>query len=268
MPDDDHEMTASHPASRHLRAAEAPPAPVRDPRPLSALFPRQAALTPDVVAFGPDIVDERTFRLLGNVEGKRVVELGPGDGYAAVALARQGAKVITVDPSAARLDAVRNLCDREEVRVELHQSDLAELAFIRADTVDLVLSVYSMATVDDPDRVFRQVHRVLRPESHLVLAVPHPAFSMIDPETLDGEISLARPYWDREPRGWTVPGEDGVEHPRTISDLFTSLSRANFRVDTLLEPEPPSDVVRGPVWSRAMAWVPATLILRARKEGI
>lgn len=268
MSDDDTHMTASHPASRHLRAADVPPEPGRDPRPLSALFPAHAALATDVVAFGPDIADERTLRLLGNVEGKRVLELGPGSGHAAVALAKQGAKVITVDPSVERLDAVRTLCDREDVKVELHQSDLAELAFIRADTIDLALSVYAMASVDDPDRVFRQVHRVLRPESHLVLAVPHPAFAMIDPDSVDQEISLARPYWDREPRGWSVPGEEGVEHPRTISELFTSLGRANFRVDTLLEPEPSPEAVHSPLWSRAMAWVPATLVVRARKEGI
>jgi hypothetical protein len=53
-----------------------------------------------------------------------------------------------------------------------------------------------------------------------------------------------------------------------LSDLFTSLSRANFRVDTILEPEPEAGTVRRPYWTSAMAWVPATLVVRARKEGI
>ena len=39
----------------------------------------------------------------------------------------------------------------------------------------------ALASVDDLARVFRQVHRVLKPEAPLVCSVPHPAFAMIDP---------------------------------------------------------------------------------------
>jgi hypothetical protein len=37
-------------------------------------------------------------------------------------------------------------------------------------------------------------------------------------------------------------------------------------VDTILEPEPTG--TRSAYWRDAMSWAPATLILRARKEGI
>ena len=56
--------------------------------------------------------------------------------------------------------------------------------------------------------------------------------------------------------------------PRTISQLFTSLGRANFRVDTLLEPEPAATGRRSATWHDHMRYVPATLVLRARKQGI
>ncbi len=69
-------------------------------------------------------------------------------------------------------------------------------------------------------------------------------------------------------RPWSVGDEQGYEYPRTIGDLFTSLSRANFRVDTLLEPEPAGGRAQLASWPDAMRWAPATLILRARKEGI
>jgi len=255
MPDRaDNDMTDGHP-SGHLRAA---PELAADPGlPLSALFPTGAVLPHDVVTYGPDIPTEASYRLLGNVEGKRVLELGCGAGHAAVALAKQGAHVISVDPSHRRLDRVRTACEREEVRVELHQSDLAELAFVRADTIDTVLSVFALATVPDLDRVFRQVHRVLRSESHLVFSVPHPAYGLV----------TGGHYFDARPRPWDTGDAVGHEFPRTISELFTSLGRANFRVDTLLEPEP-NDGPHSSFWQPAMATSPATLLLRARKEGI
>jgi hypothetical protein len=56
--------------------------------------------------------------------------------------------------------------------------------------------------------------------------------------------------------------------PRTIGALFTALGRANFRVDTVLEPQPAAGGPRGSAWHDHMRYVPSTLIIRARKQGI
>jgi SAM-dependent methyltransferase len=248
------EITTGHP-SAHLRAA---PSPGDEPPPsLSAAFPAEADLPPDVVCYGPDIADESSLRLIGNVDAKRVLELGGGAGQNAVALARQGAHVIVVDPSHRRIERIRARCDDEHVRVELHQSDLAELAFVRAETIDVVVSVFSMGSVADLDRVFRQVHRVLRRDGTFVFSIPHPAFVL----TQGGS------YFDELPRAWEGDDASGEERPRTISDIFTGLMRANFRVDTLLEPEPVA-APRSRFWVDAMSRAPATLIVRGRKEGL
>lgn len=215
-------------------------------------------LPTDVVSYGFDIPREDVLKLLGHVEGKRILDLGCGAGHNAIALARQGAKVIGVDASAEQVADARDAAERAGVRLELHHSPLAELAFIRADTIDAVVSAHGLVQVDDLDRVFRQVDRVLRPEHHFVLSLPHPALALVDPDDPDGRVR--RSYWDPAPLGDAVP--------RTISALFTSLGRANFRVDALLEPEPPAAAPRSRGWAPVMAQVPATVILRARKQGI
>jgi len=261
------DITASHPTARHLRAAESPAVAPVDSRPLSATFPAEASLPLDTVSYGPDIANDRIFRLLGNLEGKRVLELGCGGGQAAIAMAKAGAKVISIDPSSSRIDRVRALAEQEETKVELRQGDLADLAGVRADTIDAVVSIYSLATVDDPDRVYRQVHRVLSRECPLVLSVPHPALAMVDPAATD-PLKITRYYWERAPRDWETPDIAGQDFPRTVSEIFTSLSRANFRVDTILEPEPDPTSAHSHQWAPVMAWVPSTLIVRARKEGI
>ena len=112
---------------------------------------------------GPICPTEAELRLCGDVRNKRVLDLGCGRGENAVALAKQGAHVIAVDQSA---DAARRRARRSptqhEVRVEWHQSDVADLAFLRADSIDLTLAAGLLTEVDDVDRLFRQVHRVLR----------------------------------------------------------------------------------------------------------
>ena len=211
----------------------------------------------DYVELGPAIAN-LDRRLIGDVTGKRVVDLGCGMGHGAVALARQGAKVFAVDPDAAQLAFAREMAEREGVKIELQQSDVAELAFLRNASIDVVVSVYALAAVDDLDRVLRQVHRVLQPNAPFILSLPHPLSTLIQ-QSSDGSLRMARRFRDRTPLG------DGalLTYPHTISDLHTSLARANFRVDVLLEPESSS----GPWRSPLTGWVPSTLVLRARKEG-
>ena len=212
----------------------------------------------DVARYGPDIPTEAELKLLGNVEGKRVLELGSA-AQAAIAFAKQGGHAVTVDSSPERLAKLRRSADDAEVKVELHESDLADIAFVRADSIDLAFSSYAFDAVDDLNRVFRQVHRVLRQDCPLVFSVSHPAYAMID-DTAEDPLLVRRSYFERS--------TDGEKPHRTISELFTGLTRANFRVDIILEPSPAPSGPRSSEWRDAFKYVPRTLIVRARKEGI
>ncbi len=80
--------------------------------------------------YGPDGPTESDVRLIGPVSGKRVLDLGCGDGAAAVTLAQQGAVVIAVDASEARLQRASRRAEEQDVRLEWRTSDLADLAFL------------------------------------------------------------------------------------------------------------------------------------------
>lgn len=240
----------------------------------TAAAPEGRARSTDIATYGPGIPDESELRLLGNLEGKRVLDLGCGAGNASVAFARAGAKVIAVDPSAEQLELARQTAEAAEVRLELQQASPAELAFVRADGIDVVYSAYALAEVADLDRVFRQVHRVLKQESPLVFSLPHPVFTMfvagakgLEAPT-DSPPVLRRRYHDDTPYVVDRGGDRVTDVPRTTSELFTSLNRANFRVDHLLEPPARRDLVPEGAWAEPMAWVPPSLVLRARKQGI
>jgi ubiquinone/menaquinone biosynthesis C-methylase UbiE len=212
----------------------------------------------DVARYGPDIPTEAELKLCGNVEGKRVLELG-GTAQAAIAFAKQGAHAIAVDSSSDRLADLRRRADEDEVKIELHESDLADIAFVRADSIDLAFSSYAFDDVDDLNRVFRQVHRVLRQDCPLVFSLSHPSYAMID-DAAEDPLLVRRSYFERS--------TDGEKPHRTISELFTGLIRSNFRVDTILEPSPANAGPRSSEWREAFRYVPRTLIIRARKEGI
>lgn len=206
--------------------------------------PRTPSTRPlEHVEFGPGLGDDVDRRLIGDARSKRVLDLGCGAGHTAVGLARRGARVIATDDDPGQLFAARALAQTQSVSVEFHEAGPAELAFIRADQIDIAVSVWALSLVDDLDRVFRQVHRVLRPNGHLIVALPHPALLCADP------VDPTRTV-----RSWRSDDKVGERYVHTAEGLVTSLSRTNFVVDVLLERH-----AGGPT--------PTTLLTRARRVG-
>jgi SAM-dependent methyltransferase len=221
----------------------------------------------DRVRYGAGVPDEGELRLLGPVAGKRILDLGCGLGQAAIALVRQGAHVVAVDASERMLAEARRRAETYEVAVEWHRADLADLAFLRADSVDAALAVDSLDEVDDVDRVFRQVHRVLKPGAPLVFTLEHPVHACVErdapssPGALPlGRLVVTRDYGDPEPRRVTRHGRLFTTYPRTVAGVFSSLHRAGYRVENILEPRPPGAGDPGPQ-------VPTAILWRARKQG-
>lgn len=197
------------------------------------------------VELGPGLGAELERRLMGEIERAHILVLGSGAGHDAVGLAQRGARVTAVDPDPRQVAHGRDMAVSAAVTVGFHCCELADLAFIRADQVDLAIAVQSLSYLAELDRVFRQAHRVLAPGSHLVVSLPHPAALCADP--VDPNRITRR--WDSsEP-----VGEQWIHRPE---DLVTRLHRTNFQVDTLLELHEP-----GP------GLLPATLVVRAEKLG-
>lgn len=225
----------------------------------------RAAVDPptETVLYGPEGPSEEELRLLGDVKGKRIVDLGCGLGQAAVALALQGAHVTAVDESPRMLERGRSLAERRESRVEWHRSNIADLAFLRADSIDIVLSVYALAEVGDLGRLLRQVHRVLRNRSPFVFSYEHPLALTIgreppeSPEPAPVRHVVQESYFATQPVTVEREGEPIRLHIRPISETFTELTRTGFRVEAMAEVAPSAD-----------APVPSTIVWRARKEGI
>jgi SAM-dependent methyltransferase len=196
-------------------------------------------VTTTAIRFGRDIPDDRELRLCGDISGgKRAIELGVSRNQNSIAFALAGAKAIAVDPSPDAIAGIRSAAAKAEVSVECHASDLADLGFATSGSASLVVADHTITDVDDLGRLLRQVHRVLRASHPFVISVPHPFAGV---HTSDQYGSKVHVY-----------GTVG----RTIGDWFIHLSRANFRVDHILE-----------LGVSEINPVPTTLILRARKEG-
>ena len=192
------------------------------------------------VSFGTGVDSDEDLRLCGIVQGRRVLELGLfGSVPNFVPLSERGARVIVVDPSRENIDRARQAATNLGQVAEFHCADLADLGFLMNSVLDLVLCVHQIDTDTDFARLFRQVHRVLRPEAGFVLAITHPLAAIFD-----GSDAVARRRY----------GSASL----TIGEVATALQRAGFALDTVHE-----------LWhhDHPNAIAPVVLALRARKLG-
>jgi SAM-dependent methyltransferase len=104
-----------------------------------------------------------------NVDGKRVLEIGLGEGSDAEYLIRQGAHWSGVDLTAESVDRVRTrLTLRELPYDDLRQGSVLDLPFAD-DTFDMVFSHGVLHHVPDIQQAQKEIHRVLRPGGELVI---------------------------------------------------------------------------------------------------
>ncbi|MGB9115327.1 class I SAM-dependent methyltransferase, partial [Bradyrhizobium sp.] len=78
--------------------------------------------------------------LLGRVAGKKLLDVGCGDGAMAFELARQGATVTALDADPSMIAAARLRAENEATRIQLVEGDAERLPFDDA-TFDVVVAV-------------------------------------------------------------------------------------------------------------------------------
>jgi SAM-dependent methyltransferase len=190
----------------------------------------------------PEDLREQDARLLGEVTGRRVLEVGCGAAMCSRWLAGQGALPVAVDVSAGMLRHARAGAERTGISVPLVQCDAQRLPF-RDASFDLAFTAFgAVPFVADSAAIMLEVARVLRPAGRWVFATTHPIRWSFPDDPGPAGLTATMPYWDRTP--YVEFAEDGaptyVEHHRTLGDRVREIAAAGFRLVDLIEPEWPA----------------------------
>lgn len=207
------------------------------------------------LVWGPEGWTEEEFRLLGDVAGRDVLEIGAGAAQGSRYLARRGARVVATDLSGGMLRQARAIDVRRQDRpIPLVQCDACRLPFADA-SVDLAFTAYgAIPFVADSAGLLREVRRVLRPGGTFVFSTTHPMRWVFPDDPGEAGLVATTSYFDRTPyvEEDHVPGEASyVEHHRTMGDRVRDIVAAELLLVDIVEPAWPER--NGATWG---GWSP------------
>ncbi len=99
----------------------------------------------------------RISGILGDLKGKKVLDVGAGTGRLTVELARTGAEVTALDVSEEMLKVLK----RKNAQIEAVIGEAEDLPF-GDNTFDFVTAAFLVVHLKDPIRFFNEVYRVLK----------------------------------------------------------------------------------------------------------
>jgi ubiquinone/menaquinone biosynthesis C-methylase UbiE len=159
-------------------------------------------------------------RMLGDVRGLTLADVGAGTGRHALTLARAGARIVAVDFSWGMLAKARAKPDAAAVRFVC--ADCSTTLPLRTASFDRVLTCLLADHVPSLDGFVAELARICRPGGFIVLTTVHPAMHLLG--------TRAR---------FTDPATGHKVYPRSfeysISDFVMAVQRAGLRFDELGE---------------------------------
>ena len=222
------------------------------------------------MAWGMWRLPESRLRVLPEVAGLDVLELGCGTAYWSGWLARRGARATGLDLSEQQLNTARLLQAEFGVDFPLIHASAEDVPLPDA-SFDLVLSEYGASIWCDPYAWIPEASRLLRPGGRLIFLVNGVILALTMPDTPEitpAGDQLLRPYFGMHRFEWQTGPE--VEFHLPHGELIRLLRANGFEIEDLIElqvPEgtPPSrfDYVM-PEW--AHRW-PSEEIWKARKHS-
>ncbi|MEJ5998773.1 class I SAM-dependent methyltransferase [Corynebacterium sp. H130] len=180
----------------------------------------------------PEMLHEKDAHLLGDVIGKKVLEIGCGSAPCTQWLQGKADLAVGFDLSMGMLKRGAG---------PLVQADALSMPFADG-AFDIVFSAFgAIPFVESSLTVLQEAARVLKPGGRFVMSINHPMRWIFadDPESFDVVFS----YFDRsgyiERDGSTVTY---AEQHRTMGDRIRELRQAGFTIEDLIEPEWPEDL--------------------------
>jgi ubiquinone/menaquinone biosynthesis C-methylase UbiE len=113
------------------------------------------------------------------IKGKRIFDLGCGEGYVSRQLVNRGANsVVAIDISEKMIDAAKSI---ESENITYLVGDARSMAHFENNAFDTVLAMFlfNYLNVEETAQTTKEIYRILKPGGSFIMAVPHPSLPFL-----------------------------------------------------------------------------------------
>jgi ubiquinone/menaquinone biosynthesis C-methylase UbiE len=167
---------------------------------LASIHPKTAFYKLEEFKRGESILDPLEREILGDVAGKRLLQLQCHFGLETLSLARMGAEVTGLDFSPVAIETARQIPSDLGIAAEFVEADVLN-APVELTGFDIVFASWgALCWISDIQAWMRTAARALKPGGRLIIVETHPIGTMLDLEAEPGSSLVVRyPYSSREP---------------------------------------------------------------------
>lgn len=202
------------------------------------------------------------LRLVGDLHGKHVLELGCASGVLTAQLVERGATVTSIDAEPQMIELARQRLGNK-ARFEVTDLD-QPLNVAPPASIDVVVASLVLHYVRDWPPLLEELHHCLKPGGLLVFSLHHPitAWQLSD-RTDYHRIEIVSEEWD-----WDGLPVTAKSYRRPLSSIFGDLRRAGFAIDVVEEPRIQAKPDIDPELLHALNTQPFFLFVRAIREPV
>jgi SAM-dependent methyltransferase len=203
------------------------------------------------------VLDPAHLALLGDVQGKRILDAGCGEGRFARMLAERGAKVTAFDLSEGMIRNAREAEAEAPLGIDFQICDMTDLSGLPMD-FDIAVAYLSIIDVPDYERAMQEIARVLLPSGQFLFSIVHPCFAPPDSrweprkagilpirneDKLYKKIDNYFPARELRFKMWPTAPAETVNYHRPLSEYTRACRAAGFVIREIAEPVPSDEVL-------------------------
>ncbi len=200
------------------------------------------------------------LRFMGDVAGKKILDLGCGEGGYSRELAKKGAQLVSVDCSIKAIEYAMAIANKEALAIRHYVRNSNDLFDIESEQFDIVLCSMMLMDCEDLEGTLKEVARVLKPNGRLFASVLHPCFDGNHDtgigrqgEGIERQV-VVKNYF--EPNEWEAPLWKGtipvIWRHRTMEEYVKAFIGAGLTIVDLNEPRATDEQAKISV---ALAWL-------------
>jgi 2-polyprenyl-3-methyl-5-hydroxy-6-metoxy-1,4-benzoquinol methylase len=207
------------------------------------------------------LINPVLLRMLGNVDGLRILDAGCGNGYLSRLLARRGARVVGVEPGQSPFDYAVEQETVQPQGIQYLQADLCALPDLGAP-FDAAVATMVLPAIPNWADAMRACVEAVKPGGLFVFSVNHPCFEQLWPSWRQHREYRTTGYLAE----YEIHGPSGVDFHRTISTYLNELIQLGCRLTEIAEPGlTPELAAEGPDDIDAYVHLPNFLIVAAQR---